>query len=124
MIGNLLTAILNFVRGILESILNPTPPAAPTANDDSYVTARDVPLIIGTPGVLENDTDPNGLPLTAQLVTGPANGTLILNTDGSFVYTPNLGFEGTDSFTYRASNGFTVSNVATVTVTVLGPLSV
>ena len=62
--------------------------------------------------------NPNGLPLTAQLVTGPANGTLTLNADGSFSYTPNAGFWGTDSFTYTATDGPATSTPATVTITV------
>ncbi|MDQ3820672.1 MAG: cadherin-like domain-containing protein, partial [Acidobacteriota bacterium] len=48
----------------------------------------------------------------------PANGTLTLNQNGSFTYTPNRNFSGTDSFTYRASDGQLDSNVATVTITV------
>ena len=46
-------------------------------------------LTVAAPGVLGNDTDADGDPLTAQLVTGPANGTLALNADGSFTYTPD-----------------------------------
>ncbi|MGB0087917.1 MAG: cadherin-like domain-containing protein, partial [Planifilum fulgidum] len=90
----------------------------PVANDDSYTTDVDTPLTVPAPGVLANDTDPNGDPLTAQLVDGPANGTLVLNPDGSFTYTPDTGFSGTDSFTYQASDGSALSNVATVTIDV------
>ncbi len=70
------------------------------------------------PGVLANDSDPEGSPLTAVLATGPANGILTLNANGSFSYTPNATFSGTDSFTYQASDGGPQSNVATVTITV------
>ena len=67
--------------------------------------------------MLANDTDPQpGTSLTAQLVSGPSHGTLTLNTDGSFTYTPTAGFSGTDSFTYMANNGQGTSNVATVTL--------
>ena len=55
--------------------------------------------------MLANDTDADGDPLTATLVSGPANGTLTLNADGSFVYTPNANFNGTDTFTYSVSDG-------------------
>ena len=48
----------------------------------------------------------------------PANGTLSINPDGSFNYTPNAGFTGTDSFTYRAGDGTATSNVATAMITV------
>ena len=89
---------------------------APVAADDGYATAEDTPLSIAKPGVLANDTDLDDL--TAVLVAGPANGILTLNADGSFVYTPNANFNGTDTFTYKANDGDKDSNVATVTITV------
>jgi VCBS repeat-containing protein len=55
--------------------------------------------------VLANDADPNDDPLTAVEVTGPAHGTLNLDPDGSFTYTPNAGFSGTVTFVYEASDG-------------------
>ena len=72
-------------------------------------------------GVLANDTSPSGRPLTAAQVAGPAHGSLALNPDGSFTYTPANGFTGTDSFTYVASDGTSVSNPATVTINVVQP---
>src|SRR5207247_6908731 len=51
--------------------------------DDSYTTPEDTTLTVAAPGVLANDTDVDGDPLTAILVTGPAHGTLSLNNDGS-----------------------------------------
>ncbi len=95
--------------------------APPTANNDSYTTAENATLSVAAPGVLANDTDPNGLPLTALRVANPGHGTLTLNADGSFTYTPTTNFFGFDSFTYQASDGSTTSNVATVTLTVGGP---
>ena len=91
--------------------------APPTAGDDAYMTDEDTPLNIAAPGVLGNDTDPDGDPLTAEVVS-TASGSLTLNTDGSFTYTPAAGFTGTTSFTYQAGDGAAVSNVATVTITV------
>src|SRR5439155_17138214 len=70
------------------------------------------------PGVLANDSDVDGDILTAVLVSGPAHGTLTLNADGSLVYMPALNFNGTDSFTYKASDGQAQSGAATVTITV------
>ncbi|RVB37832.1 cadherin-like domain-containing protein, partial [Mesorhizobium sp. M7A.F.Ca.CA.001.06.1.1] len=52
------------------------------------------------------------------LVTEPTNGTLTLNPDGSFTYAPKANFFGTDSFTYRASDGTAESNIATVALTI------
>jgi VCBS repeat-containing protein len=69
-------------------------------------------------GVLKNDSDAESSPLQAQLVGGPAHGTLTLLPDGSFTYTPQAGFAGTDSFTYRASEGAVASGPATVSLTV------
>jgi hypothetical protein len=94
----------------------------PVAADDSYATPINTLLTVPAPGLLANDTDVDSGSLTVVLppVTNPTNGTLSLNTDGSFTYTPNPGFTGADSFTYRASDGFATSNIATVTITV-GP---
>lgn len=90
----------------------------PVAVNDHYITPEDVPLNIAAPGVLGNDTDDDGDVLTAQLITPPLNGTLTLNPDGSFLYTPNLHFNGVDSFVYRANDGTVLSNPATVTIEV------
>jgi VCBS repeat-containing protein len=67
---------------------------------------------------LGNDADPDGDPLTAVLVTGPSHGSLTLNANGSFSYTPAANFADSDSFTYRASDGSLNSNPVTVTITV------
>jgi VCBS repeat-containing protein len=97
----------------LLSLNNP-----PVANNDEYSVTEDNTLNVTAPGVLGNDTDLDSDPLAAVLVSGPANGTLTLNTNGSFTYTPNADYSGTDSFTYKANDGQDDSNVATVTITV------
>ena len=94
------------------------PNIAPVAVNESYSTFQGSPLVIATPGVLANDTDTELSPLTAVLGTGPTSGTLTLNPNGSFTYTPNNGFSGSDSFTYRANDGVLPSNLATVSLTV------
>lgn len=91
----------------------------PDAADDGYATPQNTPLTIATAGVLANDRDIDGDPLAAVLVNGPANGTLTLNADGSFRYTPDQAFTGTDHFTYRASDGQAGSRLATVELRVL-----
>jgi len=93
---------------------------APAAVDDSFDVDMDETLNIPAPGVLVNDTDQENDPLHANLVSGTTDGDLTLNPDGSFVYTPDSGFEGQDSFTYQANDGTDNSNVATVTINVLG----
>ncbi|MDI6712342.1 MAG: cell wall-binding repeat-containing protein [Anaerosomatales bacterium] len=97
-----------------------TPPTnrAPVANTDTYSTTAGQTLTVAAPGVLANDTDPDGDPLTAQLVTTAAHGTLSLNPNGSFSYTPAAGYTGTDSFSYRASDGALLSGTASVLITV------
>ncbi len=101
---------------------------APVARSDFYLVAPSQSLNIPSDeaaisGVLVNDSDAQGDPLTAFLAPngGPANGTLSLNPDGSFTYTPNVGFHGADSFTYVANDGFSDSNIATVTLAVDTP---
>jgi hypothetical protein len=90
----------------------------PVAVNDSYSTDQGVTLNVAAPGVLANDTDPDNNPLTAVPGTGPSNGTLTLNSNGSFTYVPATGFHGIDSFTYLARDGTANSAPATVTVTV------
>lgn len=91
----------------------------PTANDDAYSTDEDVTLNVSAPGVLTNDTDNAGEndSLSAVLVSDVSNGTLTLNSDGSFSYEPDDNFSGQDSFTYSANDTGTGST-ATVTIDV------
>ncbi|MEX0270554.1 Ig-like domain-containing protein [Leptolyngbyaceae cyanobacterium UHCC 1019] len=91
---------------------------APTANNDVYNVAPSGSLNITALGVLSNDTDVEGSPLTASLVTAPSSGTFTLNPDGSFTYVPQAGFSGNVSFTYVASDGVSVSNTAIATISV------
>src|SRR5688572_7772664 len=92
---------------------------SPLAFDDTYVAAKDSPLSVGAPGVLTNDT---GIPApTAVTIAGGATtqgGTVTLNADGSFLYNPPAGFEGSDTFSYTATNGLIPDDTATVTITV------
>lgn len=94
------------------------PNTAPVALDDEYSVDEDVVLIVGAPGVLGNDTDAESDSLTAILVTDVTNGVLVLNSDGSFTYTPNADYNGADSFTYKAYDGALDSNTVTVSITV------
>jgi hypothetical protein len=92
----------------------------PTAVNDLYNADMDTTLTVPPAGVLLNDTDPNGDPLTAKLRTPPANGTVELSPNGGFVYKPNPGHVGEDSFTYWASDGGT-SSIARVAVWTYDP---
>jgi VCBS repeat-containing protein len=94
---------------------------APVGAADGYVSSG-LALQVDAPGVLENDSDPEGSPLTAELVTLPGHAIVFsLSENGSFSYTPDLGFTGSDSFTYRVSDGSLQSDPVTVTITVGGP---
>ncbi len=94
--------------------------AAPVANDDVFTVDKNASLSVGAgSGVMANDTDPDpGESLAASVVSGPTDGTLSLNGDGSFDYSPDAGFSGTDTFTYRASDG-ALASTATVTIDVV-----
>lgn len=91
-----------------------------SSSDISFDLRLDVSLFEAS-GLLANDTDPDGLALTVVLESGPSHGSVILNADGTFTYSPGLNYEGPDSFTYRADNG-ALSAVATVSIAVIpGP---
>ncbi|MEM8999058.1 MAG: Ig-like domain-containing protein [Bacteroidota bacterium] len=106
---------------------------APVAVDDSYTLGFNVMLQPNTTnGVLANDNDANGigtLNVRTMPLAPPSNGTLALNVDGSFTYTPNTGFIGTDSFTYRVCDDGTPNTVVsrfdfdtpTITDATIGP---
>src|SRR5439155_14032233 len=91
---------------------------APVAAIDNYSTGEDVPLTVGADlGVLANDMNPGGGAMTAQVVTPPAHGTLSLNSDGSFGFTPEANFHGNDSFTYKGvSNGQEMISAANIVI--------
>ena len=95
-------------------------PTAPSAAADAYATAAGTTLVLAAPGVLANDADEDGNPLTVQVpaISGPSDGTLTLAADGSFTYDPNPAFVGTDSFTYRVGDGTGLTSDAVVTITV------
>ena len=105
---------------VVSSSINVTPPVnqPPSAVADNYTVNAGETLSQPAPGVLANDTDPEGGSLTASLVDQAANGSVTLLPDGSFTYVPNAGFVGQDTFTYEASDGTNGSSPATVTIDV------
>jgi hypothetical protein len=98
-----------------ELIVNNLPPVA---EDDSYSILEDEVLTVAAPGVLANDTDAGLDTLSASVATGPANGTVNLNADGSFSYTPNANFNGIDGFTYTVQDDDLATDTGTVTIEV------
>ena len=91
---------------------------APEVVEDAYSVIQDNLLAIDQPGVLANDLDLDGDELKASLAVEPSSGLLELREDGSFVYAPNDGFVGEDTFGYVISDGIATSEVGMVTITV------
>jgi hypothetical protein len=90
----------------------------PLAIDDLYNVAEGGALNVPALGVLANDKDTPGRPLSASLISSVQNGTLTLHSDGSFVYVHNGSETRDDAFTYKASDGLKDSNVATVNLVI------
>jgi uncharacterized repeat protein (TIGR01451 family) len=88
---------------------------APHAPDKEAETEPDQPVVIPLPTV-----DENGIGITVISVGQPQHGTVQLNSDGTFTYTPDPGFVGTDSFTYEAVDADGNRTTGTITVTVAG----
>ncbi|MCL6257948.1 Ig-like domain-containing protein [Aquiflexum sp. TKW24L] len=95
----------------------------PSGTNDAFGVVKNTPLTIAAPGFLVNDFDPDGDALTATLIVdGVDNGSLSAFPDGSFNYTPNPGFTGTDQFQYRMRDSeLNDSEPITVTFEVVGP---
>ena len=95
---------------------------APVTVDDSYSTPMNTSLNIVAPGILINDTDADGDAMYTGVNSLPAHGTLTNGNnvfpDGSFVYTPDSGYVGTDSFTYYVDDNQVLGNTSTVTINV------
>lgn len=98
----------------------PPPNNVPIARADSYQMLRNTTLNVSSTatGVLGNDSDADGDPLTAILVSATTHGTVNLSSSGVFTYAPFAGFVGTDAFTYRCNDGKALSVIATVTISV------
>ena len=83
------TQVIASAQGSVSSV---TPPVA---HNDSYATASGQPLtVLAAAGVLANDEDSAGGTLMATEVAPALHGTVVLNTNGSFTYTPNTGYVG------------------------------
>ena len=89
-------------------------PVAPVARDDALTVNEDGS---GRIELRSNDSDANNDVLTIRVFTQPSNGTVVKNPDGTFTYTPDAGFNGSDSFTYTLTDGL-FTDTATVAVTV------
>lgn len=107
------------VDAAFESVPTPAPP---DAVDDSYSVPAGRTLTVPAPGVLGNDSDPEGSSIEASMLNPPEHGSLTIGADGSFTYSPAAGFRGADGFSYRATNARGGSDTALVTLSVTAPL--
>jgi Bacterial Ig domain len=91
--------------------------------DDAFEVAENTTLDVAAPGVAANDSDPDADPISVALITATSDGEIVATQGGSFVYTPDPGFTGVDSFRYAVeddqggSTGLVVGVVITVTPT-------
>ena len=118
---------------LLTTLIQTATPAPPIAAPENYSTAEDTALVVpAVSGVLAND-DPNGNPaIESVLATPPAHGTVSVNPDGSFTFTPAANYGGADSFTYKARTvvqplPFDINpalSTSTITVRIHGPLGI
>ena len=112
-----LILVASFAVPIPDSFAQGT---TPVAIEDAFIVEEDQTLSVTAPGVLVNDYDPSGGRVTARGSTSPAHGSLSLRTDGSFDYTPDPGYTGTDAFDYAVENDEgTLSSFVSVTIEVV-----
>ncbi|BBK31414.1 FG-GAP repeat protein [Stella humosa] len=109
--------------GVADTNPPPPPPGSsnrpPDAEDDAFSVPWQGKLLVQGPGLLGNDTDADGNPLTVTgIVAGPAHGVLTWNPDGGFIYQPNATYVGPDAFTYQVGDGRGGFDTASVSITV------
>ena len=120
---HLVTVTLSDEHGASDSttfewmVSNP-PPGAPEVEDD-YYTVGFGGILTPPEGVLNNDRDPDGGWLSAVVYTEPTEGSLELNSDGSFTYRHNAHWSGTDRFTYEVEDSNGDLNWADVYITII-----
>ncbi len=95
------------------------PNTAPVGVDDSYPVEAGAQLVVQASGVLANDSDADGDPLSAAVVAQPQFGSLEFQENGSFTYLPIDGYEGPDLFSYNVSDGTDTVGPVNVTLDVL-----
>jgi len=100
---------------VVTFIVGNRPPDVVT---DSYTTTMDTPILESAPGMLGNDSDPDGDAITARIDTQPENGVAMAYSSGLFLYWPNEGFVGEDQFQYSAIDEYGAESAAMVTVQV------
>jgi RNA polymerase sigma factor (sigma-70 family) len=122
---DIVTYVVSDGRGLTDSgtvtiTVGPLPDRAPVAHDASVATAYEttLPIDLG-----DHASDPDADPLTFTAGEEPSHGVVLVSPDGHAIYTPDAGFDGTDSFGYTVADGHGETATATVTVTVAQPSS-
>lgn len=90
----------------------------PTSNTDNYATDEDTELVVGAPGVLDNDADESPAALEVTGNTNPSHGSVAVSADGSFTYMPDLNYFGADGFSYTVTDEFGETDTGAVNLTV------
>ena len=98
--------------------VNAAPNQAPVGVPDVYSTPKDTPLVIAAPGLLANDSDPDGDAIFVEATGGHQAGELVASVNGGFTFTPAPGFEGTKQFYYRVRDAEVSSPNVPITITV------
>jgi hypothetical protein len=117
--GTYSVEVINASGSVLSSNATLQVLVPPQSSNDSYTNLENHVLTVPAPGILANDIELNGLGLTALLTTSVSHGVLNFHSDGSFSYTPNTNYYGSDSFTYVATDGLFTSGAATVNIKVV-----
>jgi hypothetical protein len=108
------------MRGFVTIFIGSTDPNFLHAENDTYSTKMNTPLNVTEPGVLGNDIDQYPLSeMKAIIISDTLHGIITLNGDGSFLYVPDRGYSGSDSFSYHLEDLFFRSNMANVIITIL-----
>jgi cyclophilin family peptidyl-prolyl cis-trans isomerase len=105
-------------HSILSNVATVTITVTPVAVNDTFTTTAGTALNVGGTGVLANDTGTALTVSAAGTIPTTQGGSVTINSNGTFIYTPPAGFSGTDTFTYKNTDGTSLSNVATVSITV------
>jgi len=118
---NLLNVVLNDTNYPNQTLVAGSIKSTPVARPDSYAAVIGNTLYnVAAPGVLANDSDPDGDAVTVMGFSAASahGGTVTVANNGGFTFLPPVGYQGPDTFTYTISDGFGGSNTATVTLTI------
>jgi Ca2+-binding RTX toxin-like protein len=121
LVGKAITLVVSYIdqRNTVESITSTATAAVVNVNDAPVANGLSVTAVEDSVQIgMLTATDLDSLNLTYSKVSNPAHGTVAVSSNGLFIYTPAPDFNGTDSFTFKASDGFLDSETATVVITV------